>query len=139
MDALAALDWSLVQAFLAVADAGGLAAAAAVCGPLAIVVVHNDGGRIFERLPLGRDDSVAAAREQLFVVPHGRSLGGLAATWGLAHARVYTPAALAQALALALAAERPMLIEACPVAGGSAQRAALLAAMAAAGALAVRQ
>jgi 2-succinyl-5-enolpyruvyl-6-hydroxy-3-cyclohexene-1-carboxylate synthase len=36
-------------------DVGGLAAAATVHGPLAIVVVHNDGGRIFERLPLGRD------------------------------------------------------------------------------------
>jgi 2-succinyl-5-enolpyruvyl-6-hydroxy-3-cyclohexene-1-carboxylate synthase len=111
-------------------DAGGLAAAAAVSGPLAIVVVNNDGGRIFERLPLGRDESMAAARERLFVTPHGRAFGGLAATWGLGHARVDTPAALSQALAAALRAERPMIVEACPVAGGSGQRAELLAAMA---------
>jgi len=113
-------------------DAGGLAAAAAVPGPLAIVVVNNDGGRIFERLPLGRDAGLAAARERLFVTPHGRGFGGLAATWGLAHVRVDTPAALARALAQALSAEAPMLVEACPLPGGSAERAAMLTAMAAA-------
>jgi 2-succinyl-5-enolpyruvyl-6-hydroxy-3-cyclohexene-1-carboxylate synthase len=111
-------------------DTGGLAAAAAVRGPLAIVVVHNDGGRIFERLPLGRDASLAGACEQLFVVPHGHGFDGLAATWGLAFARVDTAAALAQALARALAAERPILIEARVAPGGSARRAGLLAAMA---------
>jgi 2-succinyl-5-enolpyruvyl-6-hydroxy-3-cyclohexene-1-carboxylate synthase len=113
-------------------DAGGLAAAAAVAGPLAIVVVNNDGGRIFERLPLGRDEGMAAARERLFVTPHGRSFDGLAATWDLPYARVDTPAALGRALAQALQAGEPMLIEACPAAAGSARRAALLAAMAAA-------
>ena len=114
-------------------DAGGLAAAAAVPGPLAIVVVNNDGGRIFERLPLGRDACLAAARERLFVTPHGRGFDGLAATWGLVYARVDTPAALAGALAQALAGRStPMLIEACPAPGGSARRAGLLATMAAA-------
>ncbi len=111
-------------------DAGGLAAAAAVRGPLAIVVVHNDGGRIFERLPLGRDDALAQACEQLFVAPHGRSLDGLAATWGLGYERVDNAQTLAEALRRALAAARPVLIEARVAAGGSARRAALLAAMA---------
>jgi 2-succinyl-5-enolpyruvyl-6-hydroxy-3-cyclohexene-1-carboxylate synthase len=113
-------------------DAGGLAAAAAVPGPLAIVVVNNDGGRIFERLPLGRDECMAAARERLFVTPHGRNFAGLAATWDLVYARADTPAALAVALAQALRADRAMLIEACPAPGGSARRAGLLATMAAA-------
>ena len=111
-------------------DAGGLAAAAAVRGPLAIVVVHNDGGRIFERLPLGRDEAVAAARERLFVTPHGHGFDGLAMTWGLGYARVETAQALGQALAQALQAERAVLIEARVVPGGSARRAELLAAMA---------
>ena len=87
--------------------AGKAANRAAICaefgmaepaGPLAIVVVNNDGGRIFERLPLGRDERMAAARERLFVTPHGRSFDGLAATWGLGHARVETPAGLVAAL-----------------------------------------
>jgi 2-succinyl-5-enolpyruvyl-6-hydroxy-3-cyclohexene-1-carboxylate synthase len=111
-------------------DAGGLAAAAAVRSPLAIVVLHNDGGRIFERLPLGQDETLAAARERLFVAPHGRAFDGLAATWGLGYARAETPVALREALVQALAADRPVLIEARVAAGGSARRAALLAAMA---------
>ncbi|HEX7437592.1 MAG TPA: hypothetical protein VF308_12855, partial [Caldimonas sp.] len=101
-----------------------------VRGALAVVVVHNDGGRIFERLPLARDDALAAARERLFVAPHGRAFDGLAATWGLGYARVDTPAALRAALAQALGAERAVLIEARVAPGGSARRAALLAAMA---------
>jgi 2-succinyl-5-enolpyruvyl-6-hydroxy-3-cyclohexene-1-carboxylate synthase len=115
-------------------DAGGLAATAGVRGALAIVVVHNDGGRIFERLPLGRDDAMAAARERLFVAAHGRAFDGLAATWGLRYARVDTAPALREAIAQALAADGPTLIEARVAPGGSAQRAALLAAMARAGA-----
>jgi 2-succinyl-5-enolpyruvyl-6-hydroxy-3-cyclohexene-1-carboxylate synthase len=114
-------------------DAGGLAAAAGVRGPFAIVVVHNDGGRLFERLPLGRDDALAAERERLFVAAHGRAFDGLAATWGLGYARVDTPAALREALARALAAERAVLIEARVALGGSTLRAELLAAVAQAG------
>ena len=111
-------------------DAGGLAAAAAVRGPLAIVVVNNDGGRIFERLPLGRDEAAADALERLFVAPHGHAFDGLAATWGLGYTSVDTAPALQAALARALAAERPVLIEARVAPGGSVRRAALLAAMA---------
>ena len=108
---------------------------------MAIVVVHNDGGRIFERLPLGADagaaSGVADARERLFVAPHGRSFDGLASTWGIAYARAATAAELAQALARARASDHPCLIEARVAPGGSARRAALLAAMAAAGAAAI--
>ncbi|MDO9073985.1 MAG: 2-succinyl-5-enolpyruvyl-6-hydroxy-3-cyclohexene-1-carboxylic-acid synthase [Rubrivivax sp.] len=118
-------------------DAGGLAAAAGVDGPLVIVVVHNDGGRIFERLPLARNPAMAAARERLFVAPHGRSFDGLAATWGIHHVSVATRAELQQALARGLSAPRPLLIEARVAAGGSAMRAELLAAMAQAGAAAL--
>ena len=117
-------------------DAGGLAAASLVRGPLAIVVVHNDGGRIFERLPLARDDTLAAQRERLFVAPHGRAFDGLASTWDLGYARVDTPAALREALARALASDRAAVIEARVAPGGSARRGTLLAAMAQAGAAA---
>jgi len=117
-------------------DAGGLAAASLVRGPLAIVVVHNDGGRIFERLPLGCDETMAAALERLFVAPHGRAFDGLAATWNLGYSRVDTPAALREALARAFTTDRAVLIEARVAPGGSARRAALLAAMGQAGAAA---
>ena len=33
------------------------------------------------------DENVAAARDRLFVVPHGCAFDGLASTWGLAYAR----------------------------------------------------
>ena len=115
-------------------DVGGLAAAAVVRGAFAIVVVHNDGGRIFERLPFGRDEALSAARERLFVAPHGLGFDGLAATWGLGYARAQSSQGLREALAGALAAERAVLIEARVVAGGSARRATLLAAMGQAGA-----
>jgi 2-succinyl-5-enolpyruvyl-6-hydroxy-3-cyclohexene-1-carboxylate synthase len=118
-------------------DVGGLAAAAVVRGAFAIVVVHNDGGRIFERLPFGRDEASSAVQERLFVAPHGRAFDGLAATWGLGYARVDTPQGLSEALARAFTAERALLIEARVVAGGSARRAALLAAMGQAGAAAL--
>lgn len=118
-------------------DAGGLAAAAAAGGPLVLVAVHNDGGRIFERLPLGRDAALAEDCETLFVASHGRAFDGLAATFGLGYARVDTAEALRDAVAAALAGDRPVLIEARVVAGGSATRAALLGAMAKAGTAAV--
>jgi len=120
-------------------DAGGLAAASVVRGPLAIVVVHNDGGRIFERLPLGRDQTLAAERERLFVAAHGRVFDGLAATWNLGYTCVDTPSALRAALTQALASERPLLIEARVAPGGSARRAGLLAAMAQTGAAAAER
>jgi 2-succinyl-5-enolpyruvyl-6-hydroxy-3-cyclohexene-1-carboxylate synthase len=115
-------------------DAGGLAAAAVASGALAIVVVHNDGGRIFERLPSGSEAQVTGLHERLFVAPHGCAFDGLAASWGLGYARVDTPEALSEALVRALAADRAVLIEARVVSGGSARRATVLAAMAAAGA-----
>ena len=49
---------------------------------LCIVVLNNDGGRIFERLPITDLTDVA---EQLFVVPHGLDFAGLASAFGLDH------------------------------------------------------
>ena len=83
-------------------------------------------------MPLARDEDLRAARERLFVVPHGRHFGGLAARFELAYRRVESADALRAALREALAATRPMLIEACPVGEGSARRSHLLEQMAAA-------
>ena len=49
---------------------------------LCIVVLNNDGGRIFERLPV---TDLADVAEQLFVAPHGLDFAGLASAFGLDH------------------------------------------------------
>ena len=49
---------------------------------LGIVVLNNDGGRIFERLPV---TDLAHVVEQLFVAPHGLDFAALASAFGLDH------------------------------------------------------
>ena len=113
-------------------DAGGLAAAAAVRGPLAIVVINNDGGRIFERLPLGRDRQRGRSARAALRHPArprlrraGRHLGARLRASGHA-GRAGTRRWRGR-----WSADRAMLIEARAAPGGSASRAVLLAAMAA--------
>jgi 2-succinyl-5-enolpyruvyl-6-hydroxy-3-cyclohexene-1-carboxylate synthase len=92
-------------------DLGGLAAARTVTSPLAIVVVHNDGGRIFEQLPLGRLAALAPEVERLFVTPHGLQFGAAAALFGLRHFRVETRADLHVAVQHALGQPGATLVE----------------------------
>ncbi|HSM35824.1 MAG TPA: 2-succinyl-5-enolpyruvyl-6-hydroxy-3-cyclohexene-1-carboxylic-acid synthase [Longimicrobiales bacterium] len=80
-------------------DANGLALAAAA--PSAVfVVVNNDGGGIFQLLPI-REYEPEFTR--YFATPHGRDLSTLAAFHGLAHERCDGPVALADALGRRLA------------------------------------
>src|SRR6185295_6494041 len=53
-------------------DVGGLALARHARAPLVIVVINNDGGRIFEQLPLARSGHSAALPH--FTTPHGLDL-----------------------------------------------------------------
>lgn len=88
-------------------DQGGLAAATRLGLPLQIVVVNNDGGRIFERLPVATN--AGSAFEPLIATPHGLDLGHLAALYRLEH---HTPGTVAELVALlALPADRARLIE----------------------------
>ena len=57
-----------------------------------LVVIHNHGGRIFERLPRLRGMSPRAV--QCMTNPHSARLGGLAVLWGMKHLRVRTAADL---------------------------------------------
>jgi 2-succinyl-5-enolpyruvyl-6-hydroxy-3-cyclohexene-1-carboxylate synthase len=75
-------------------DANGLALASAA-PPAIFVVVNNDGGGIFQLLPI-REYEPEFTR--FFATPHGRDLGALAAFHGLAHERCENPAALSEAL-----------------------------------------
>jgi 2-succinyl-5-enolpyruvyl-6-hydroxy-3-cyclohexene-1-carboxylate synthase len=63
-------------------DLGGLATAPLLRAPLAIVVVQNGGGRIFEQLPIARDPALAWALPH-FVTPHTVVLEHVAAAFGL--------------------------------------------------------
>ena len=62
---------------------------------LCIVVLNNDGGRIFERLPV---TDLADVAEQLFVAPHGLDFSGLASAFGLDHRLVSELSGLGGAL-----------------------------------------
>lgn len=51
-----------------------------------LVVLNNDGGRIFERLP--RLATMSESCQQWMTTPHGRSLEQWAAMWGMSYFRV---------------------------------------------------
>ncbi|MCP4658921.1 MAG: 2-succinyl-5-enolpyruvyl-6-hydroxy-3-cyclohexene-1-carboxylic-acid synthase [bacterium] len=91
-------------------DLSGLAAVARLETPFAVVVVNNDGGRIFEQLPLA-DDAVARPHLDLWLTPQGLDFRGAAAMVGLAYLRVEDRPGLSRALA-ALGVGEACLIEA---------------------------
>jgi 2-succinyl-5-enolpyruvyl-6-hydroxy-3-cyclohexene-1-carboxylate synthase len=91
-------------------------------GPLVIVVVNNDGGRIFEQLPLARRPEVADAFREHFLTPHGLTFEAAAGAWGLRYARAASPGELRASMAAALAHPGPTLVEAAVDPGESARR-----------------
>ena len=96
-------------------DLGGLAAARAAGAPLAIVVIDNGGGRIFEQLPVASAPGGAEALERYFLTPPGVDVAAAAAAFGLAHRRALDPAALADAVRAALLTDTATVVHA-PVA-----------------------
>ncbi len=108
-------------------DLGGLAAARTAEASLAIVVIDNGGGRIFEQLPVADAPGGAEVLERYFLTPPGVDVAAAAAAFGLAHRRALDPAALAAAVGAALRTDGATVIHA-PVAPHSArdeERAAL--------------
>jgi 2-succinyl-5-enolpyruvyl-6-hydroxy-3-cyclohexene-1-carboxylate synthase len=79
-------------------DLGGLFAARTAKVPLVVVVVQNDGGRIFEQLPLARSGSVTDAALAHFTTPHGLNFSYAAHLFGHRYQRVSSCVALRQAL-----------------------------------------
>lgn len=92
-------------------DLGGLAAARMVQTPLVILVLHNDGGRIFEELPIAQNP-LASPHKELWTTPHGLAFGGVAASFGLPHRAVTGPAELRAALEDAFARPGASVVEA---------------------------
>jgi 2-succinyl-5-enolpyruvyl-6-hydroxy-3-cyclohexene-1-carboxylate synthase len=62
------------------------------------VVVHNDGGRMFEQLPVANLRGMDAAAMDHWITPHGRSFEHAARLYNLSYDRVETQEALQTAL-----------------------------------------
>jgi 2-succinyl-5-enolpyruvyl-6-hydroxy-3-cyclohexene-1-carboxylate synthase len=111
-------------------DLGGLAAARLhrrrSNRPLVIVVVHNDGGRIFEQLPLASAPGVAKAGLDSWLTPHGLRLEPAIRMYGLGYARVDSVGGLQMALSQAFGGPGCSVIEAVvPIHGAAEQNRAL--------------
>ncbi|HZW90894.1 MAG TPA: thiamine pyrophosphate-binding protein, partial [Myxococcaceae bacterium] len=76
-------------------DLGALVHARRAALPLTVVVVNNDGGGIFNFLPIARS---TPRFESLFGTPHATDLSHAAALGGARFSRVETPSELAVAL-----------------------------------------
>lgn len=73
-----------------------------------IVLLHNDGGSIFRRLPIaGQEPSFT----RLFLTPHGLDFAPVIHMYGLAYAQAQDRESLVNALAASVAGRRPTVIE----------------------------
>lgn len=77
-------------------DATGLLAAQAIHGSLTLVVINNNGGGIFEMLPVARFEPPF---ERLIAMPQRADLAALCAAFGAQHVRIATVQQLEQLLA----------------------------------------
>jgi 2-succinyl-5-enolpyruvyl-6-hydroxy-3-cyclohexene-1-carboxylate synthase len=116
-------------------DVSGLVAARLAGAPLALVVVDNGGGRIFEQLPVANAPGGAELLQRFFLTPQRLDVAAAAGAFGVAYRRAASPAEVAAAVRESLADAGATVVHA-PVAPQSArdvERAALsLAAEAAA-------
>ncbi|MBW3668222.1 MAG: 2-succinyl-5-enolpyruvyl-6-hydroxy-3-cyclohexene-1-carboxylic-acid synthase [Actinobacteria bacterium] len=111
-------------------DLTGLAPAVGVDVPLVVVVVQNQGGRIFEQLPLASTPGLAASTMAHVTTPHGAVLEHAALLWGHRYAAATSAAELAKALDDAYAQPGCTVVEAVvPPHGAAAQHARLFAAV----------
>jgi 2-succinyl-5-enolpyruvyl-6-hydroxy-3-cyclohexene-1-carboxylate synthase len=88
-------------------DIGGLIAARRLGLALAVVLLDNGGGGIFDFLPVAGEGK---AFEQHVATPHGLEFAHAAALYGLAHEPVSTAGELRAALDRALAGDRATMI-----------------------------
>jgi 2-succinyl-5-enolpyruvyl-6-hydroxy-3-cyclohexene-1-carboxylate synthase len=91
-------------------DLGGLAAARLVRTPLALVVLDNGGGRIFEQLPVAKLWESEPKRAELWLTPPRLAFEHAASLFGLRYAAPADPTELRAELELALAQPGPTLV-----------------------------
>ena len=79
-------------------------------GNITIVLLHNDGGGVFRRLPIAQGH---AQFERLFLTPHGLEFAPAAQMYGLEHLLVADEdrATLAEAMRASLLSSSPTIIE----------------------------
>ena len=70
--------------------------------PAVVVVIDNQGGRIFDRLPIAKTEAFGGPAGRHWLTPHGVDFGGLARAFGVPHARVEDATALAREIEAAL-------------------------------------
>lgn len=109
-------------------DVGGLAAARDLPAPLAIVVLRNGGGRLFELLPVRALPGVDAVFERYFLTPPAVAPAAAARAFGLPAHEAGTAGELEDALREAVGREGATVIEARVDGASTAGLAAALAA-----------
>jgi 2-succinyl-5-enolpyruvyl-6-hydroxy-3-cyclohexene-1-carboxylate synthase len=92
-------------------DLGGLAALATLRTPLLVCVLQNDGGRIFEQLPVA-EHAAADGSLDYWLTPHGLCLRPAADLYSIPYLRVDSIAGLRAALVEGLGRPGPTLLEA---------------------------
>jgi len=102
-------------------DVGGLAAARSLETPLAIVVVDNRGGHIFDYLPIADRAELAAEYQAHWLAEQSLDICSVATSYGLAAVTVSSAGALSDALTAALSHNGCTVIHA-PVAPTSAKQ-----------------
>jgi len=101
---------------------GGLACFRDLQQPFAIVVVNNDGGRIFEQLPLAQLESFQGDALDPWTTPHGLHFASAANLFELAYQRVESPSALENALHSAFLRKGACVIEATVAPNGAVEQ-----------------
>jgi 2-succinyl-5-enolpyruvyl-6-hydroxy-3-cyclohexene-1-carboxylate synthase len=96
--------WLLIGDVALLHDVGGLIAAARAGAELRIVCVNNDGGGIFDFLPVAEDAEAIPYRQHV-ATPPGADLAAVAAVAGIEHRVATTPAEIGAA------ARTPGLVE----------------------------
>lgn len=105
-------------------DVGALSIIRALRGPLAIVVIDNAGGRIFESLPLAKHTELASSFERLFLTPPPPFIEGVARAFEVAYVHVDRRDALTESLRRALSSSVPVIVHVIvPPSDGTARRA----------------
>lgn len=92
-------------------DVGSLQLARDLDEPLVIVVLQNRGGRIFDRLPLAKNQAVRAEYERYFLTDRGGSFEPVVRGFSLAYAKADSRASLESALSRALSHRGATVIE----------------------------